>query len=177
LRRVRDLGLGLAVQSRLGQKATVCAARWGEEAVRNGPPLGDIAELGIPFGAGTDSTRDASYNPWQALRWFVTGLPYDGRGPRRAERHRLDRAAALDAYTRGSAWFSFEDDSRGSLVPGSYADLAVLAADYFTVPQDEIPSISADLTIVGGRIVHASGPFGGLQLQSAERRAAPVSDR
>jgi predicted amidohydrolase YtcJ len=175
LRRVRDLGLGLAVQSRLGQKAMVCAGRWGEEAVRNGPPIGDIAELGIPFGAGTDSTRDASYNPWQALRWFVTGLPYDQRGPRRAERHCLDRAAALDAYTRGSAWFSFEEDRRGSLVPGSFADLAVLSADYFTVPQDEIPWLTADLTIVGGRIVHASGPFGGLPLQSATRRAAPAA--
>jgi predicted amidohydrolase YtcJ len=173
LRRVRDLGLGLAVQSRLGQKAAVCAARWGEEAVRNGPPLGDIAGLGIPLGAGTDATRDASYNPWQALQWFVTGLPYDLRGPRRAERHCLDRAAALDAYTRGSAWFSFEDHTRGSLVENSYADLAVLSADYFTVPQDEIPSVSADLTVVGGRIVHASGPFGGLPLQPGARRAAP----
>jgi predicted amidohydrolase YtcJ len=174
LRRVRDLGLGLAVQSRLGQKAGVCAARWGEEAIHNGPPLGDVVELGIPFGAGTDSTRDASYNPWQALRWFVTGLPYDLRGPRRSERHCLDRAAALDAYTRGSAWFSFEDDRRGSLVPGSYADLAVLSADYFTVAQDDIPSVSADLTVVGGRVVHTSGPFDGLPLQSAAPRAAPA---
>ena len=175
LRRVRNLGLGLAVQSRLGQKAMVCAARWGEEAVRNGPPLGDIAELGIPFGAGTDSTRDASYNPWQALQWFVSGLPYDLRGPRRAERHCLDRAAALDAYTRGSAWFSFEDDTRGTLVPGSCADLAVLSADYFAIPQEDIPSISADLTIVGGRVVHASGVFGGLPLQEAAHRAAPLA--
>jgi predicted amidohydrolase YtcJ len=175
LRRVRELGLGLAVQSRLGQKAAVCATRWGEDAVRNGPPLGDIAALGIPFGAGTDSTRDASYNPWQALRWFVTGLPYDLRGPRRAERHCLDRAAALDAYTRGSAWFSFEDDSRGSLVPGSHADLAVLSADYFAVPQDEIAAVSADLTIVGGRIVHACDPFSGLPLRPAARRPAPAT--
>lgn len=173
LHRVRDLGLGLAVQSRLGQKAAVCAARWGEAAVRNGPPLGDIAELGIPFGAGTDSTRDASYNPWQALRWFVSGLPYDLRGPRRAERHCLDRAAALDAYTRGSAWFSFEEDRRGSLIPGAYADLAVLSADYFSVSQDDIPSISSDLTIVGGRIVHTAGPFDGLPLRPAKHRAAP----
>jgi predicted amidohydrolase YtcJ len=168
---VRDLGLGLAVQSRLGQKAAVCAARWGADAVQNGPPLADIAALRIPFGAGTDSTRDASYHPWQALRWFITGLPYDG-GQRRAQRHRLDRAAALDAYTRGSAWFSFEDDRRGTLVPGGYADLAVLSADYFCVAEDEIDSITADLTIVGGRIVHAVGPFAGLPVSASGRRAA-----
>ncbi len=175
LRRVRDLGLGLAVQSRLGQKAAVCAARWGDEAVRNGPPLGDIAELGIPFGAGTDSTRDASYNPWQALSWFITGLPYNLRGPRRDERHCLDRAAALDAYTRGSAWFSFEDDRRGSLVPGADADLAVLSDDYFGVPQEEIGSITAELTLVGGRVVHAGRPFAGLPVETGTPRPAPPS--
>jgi predicted amidohydrolase YtcJ len=172
LMRVRDLGLGLAVQSRLGQKAAVCAARWGEEAVRNGPPLADIAALGIPFGAGTDSTRDASYNPWQALQWFVTGLAYDG-GPRRSERHRLDRMSALSAYTSGSAWFSFEEDRRGTLVPGAYADLAVLSADYFAVPEDEIGSTTADLTIVGGRVVHAAGAFTGLEIRPDRHRAAP----
>jgi predicted amidohydrolase YtcJ len=173
LLRVRDLGLGLAVQSRLGQKAAVCAARWGADAVLNGPPLADIAALRIPFGAGTDSTRDASYHPWQALRWFVTGLASDG-GPRRAQRHRLDRIAALDAYTRGSAWFSFEDDRRGTLVPGAFADLAVLSADYFSVPDDEIGSITADLTIVGGRVVHAVGPFAGLPVRAGRPRAAPA---
>lgn len=172
LMRVRDLGLGLALQSRLGQKAAVCAARWGTEAVRNGPPLADIAALGIPFGAGTDSTRDASYNPWQALQWFVTGVAYDG-GPRRSARHRLDRRSALNAYTRGSAWFSFEEDRRGTLVPGAYADLAVLSADYFTVPEDEIGSTTADLTIVGGRVVHAAGPFTDLEIGPDRHRAAP----
>jgi predicted amidohydrolase YtcJ len=172
LMRVRDLGLGLAVQSRLAQKAAVCAARWGEDAVRNGPPLADIAALGIPFGAGTDSTRDASYNPWQALQWFVTGQAYDG-GPRRSARHRLDRQAALNAYTRSSAWFSFEEDRRGTLAPGAYADIAVLSADYFAVPDDEIGSTIADLTIVGGRVVHAAGLFADLEVRPDRHRAAP----
>jgi predicted amidohydrolase YtcJ len=170
--RVHDLGLGLAVQSRLGQKAAVAAARWGEDAVRNGPPLADIAALGIPFGAGTDSTRDASYNPWQALQWFVTGLAYDG-GPRRSARHCLDRGSAINAYTRSSAWFSFEEDRRGRLIPGAYADLAVLSADYFAVPEDEIGSTTSDLTIVGGRVVHAAGRFAGLEIRPDRHRAAP----
>jgi predicted amidohydrolase YtcJ len=173
LERVRRLGLGLAVQSRLGHKAGVCAQRWGEEAVRNGPPLGDIAALGIPFGAGTDSTRDASYNPWRALWWFVTGRSQDG-GPRRDPAHRLSRAAALDAYTRGSAWFSFEDGRRGTLRPGADADLAVLSADYFTVGEEGIPFITSDLTVVAGRTVHASPAFPGVQAQRHRPRPVPA---
>lgn len=153
----------------------MCAGRWGEEAVRNGPPLGDIVRLGIPFGAGTDSTRGASYNPWRALWWFVTGESQDG-GPRRAEPHRLGRAEALDAYTRGSTWFSFEDDRRGALGPGRDADLTVLSADYFAVDQDEIPFITSDLTVVAGRVVHASDAFPGVA-ERHHRRPAPVLPR
>jgi hypothetical protein len=174
LQRVRRLGLGLALQSRLGHKAGVCAERWGSDVVRNGPPFGEITRLGIPFGAGTDSTRGASYNPWRALWWFVTGKSQDG-GPRRVEPHRLDRSTALDAYTRGSTWFSFEDDRRGVLRPGSDADLAVLSADYFAVDEDEIPFITSDLTVVAGRIVHASGAFPGIPAERHHRRPAPAA--
>ncbi|MEV6259054.1 amidohydrolase [Nocardia sp. NPDC051911] len=158
LERVRDLGLGLTLQSRVSHKGAVCAERWGEETFRHAPPLGDMLDLGIPFGAGTDGTRAASYNPWQALWWFVTGRCLDG-GPRRDGRHRIDRAAALDAYTRGSTWFTFEENRRGRLLPGFDADLAVLSEDYFTVPEDEIPAIESELTIVSGRIVHAGRAF------------------
>ncbi|HEX3961847.1 MAG TPA: amidohydrolase [Trebonia sp.] len=174
LQRVRRLGLGLALQSRLGHKAGVCAGRWGEEVVRNGPPFSEIARLGIPFGAGTDSTRGASYNPWRALWWFATGKSQD-EGPQRAEPHRLDRATALDAYTRGSTWFSFEDHRRGVLRPGADADLAVLSADYFAVGEDEIPFITSDLTVVAGRIVHASEAFPGVPAERHDHRPAPAA--
>jgi predicted amidohydrolase YtcJ len=169
LERVRQLGLGLTVQSRMVHKARIFAERWGDELLRSAPPLGDIRRLGIPFGAGTDGTRSASYNPWQALWWFVSGRTVDG-GPRRDERHRLDRATALDAYTRGSTWFSFEESSRGVLTPGAHADLAVLSEDYFIVPEDEIPTITSDLTLVAGRVVHAAGGFAGAPVESQPAR-------
>jgi len=167
LDRVKQLGLGLALQGRLSHKAGVAAERWGEDVVRHAPPLGDIARMGIPFGAGTDSTRGGSYNPWNSLWWFVTGRSLDD-GPRRDAEHRLDRAAALDAYTRGSAWFSFEDDRRGTLRVGAAADFAVLDEDYFTVPEDEIRGIGSDLTVAAGRVVHRAGPFRDLPLQDHE---------
>lgn len=170
LNRVKSLGIGLALQGRLGQKAGVCGGRWGDDVVRHAPPLGDIRARGIPFGAGTDSTRGASYNPWQALWWFVTGRSVDD-GPRRDPEHRLDRATALEAYTRGSAWLSFEDDRRGVLRAGADADLAVLSQDYFTVPDDDIASTTADLTVVAGRVVHRTAAFDAVALQ--DHRARP----
>lgn len=173
LARVQRLGIGLALQGRLSHKATVVADRWGEDVVRHAPPLGDIVDLGIPFGGGTDSTRGASYNPWNALWWFVTGRSIDD-GPRRDERHRLDRAKALDAYTRGSAWFSFEDDRRGMLAVGADADFAILDRDYFAVDEDDIRSLGSELTVVAGRVVHRSGQFAALPLQDHRARPGPT---
>jgi predicted amidohydrolase YtcJ len=87
LERVAALGCGIAVQDRMVYRATDSAAVWGAEAVRGAPPLRDILDLGIPLGAGTDSNRVTSPNPWIALWWLVSGNTFDD-GPRRSERHR-----------------------------------------------------------------------------------------
>lgn len=161
LDRVRALGCGVAVQDRMVYRAADSARVWGEEAVRHGPPLRDVLDRGIPLGAGTDATRVASPNPWVSLWWLVTGKTFDG-GPERAPRQRLNRMQALEAYTAGSAWFSFEEHERGRLDEGMAADLAVLSDDYFTVDDDELPGLRSELTIADGRAVHASGSFAGL---------------
>ena len=64
-------------------------------------------------------------------------------------------------YTEGAAWFSFDDHHIGSFVVGKYADLAVLSHDYLTVPEQTIRRIESVLTLLGGKIVHATQPFGG----------------
>jgi hypothetical protein len=66
---------------------------------------------------------------------------------------------ALRLYTAGSSWFSGEEQEKGAIAPGRLADLAVLSADYFSIPEEEIPRIEAVLTMVGGKVVHGSGSF------------------
>ena len=63
----------------------------------------------------------------------------------------------MDCYTAGSAWLSFEETARGRPVPGAYADFAVLCEDYFAVPEDRIPLIRSELTVVAGEVVHSTG--------------------
>jgi hypothetical protein len=48
-------------------------------------------------------------------------------------------------------------------VVGKLADLAVLSKDYLSVPVDEIRSIESLLTLVGGKVVYAAGPFENLE--------------
>ena len=73
------------------------------------------------------------------------------------------RIEALRLYTQGSAWFSFEENVRGALAVGQLADLAVLSRDYLSVPVEQIGSIVSLLTMVGGRIVYADGPYATLE--------------
>ena len=65
---------------------------------------------------------------------------------------------ALRALTLDAARLTFEEGSKGSLAAGKLADLAVLDADPTTITPDEIRSLPVPMTIVGGRVVHESGP-------------------
>jgi predicted amidohydrolase YtcJ len=64
----------------------------------------------------------------------------------------LSRAEALASYTINNAYAAFEEDLKGSVTPGKWADLVVLSDDFFTVPEQQIPDIQIDLTIVGGEV-------------------------
>ncbi|HEX2513821.1 MAG TPA: amidohydrolase, partial [Chloroflexota bacterium] len=133
LRRVQALGAGLLVQSRYRLRGDELREAWGAEALRGLPPLRAILDSGVAVGGGTDAMRVAAYHPFRSLHWFVTGRTPTGVETRSPE-HCLSREEALRLYTLGSAWFSFEEGTRGSLEPGKLADLAVLSADFLTVP-------------------------------------------
>jgi predicted amidohydrolase YtcJ len=62
-------------------------------------------------------------------------------------------------YTRNSAFMANDDDKRGTLEPGKFADLAVLSSGYLTAPVKQIGKIRSVLTMVGGNVVYAAPPF------------------
>jgi predicted amidohydrolase YtcJ len=75
----------------------------------------------------------------------------------------MTREEALRIHTIGSSWLTFEEGRKGSIEVGKHADLAVLNGDYLTVPEERIPALESLLTIVGGRVVYAAGPFAQLR--------------
>ena len=44
----------------------------------------------------------------------------------------------LELYTKGSAWFSNEQNKKGSFIENQFADFAVLSKDFFSIPDEEI---------------------------------------
>ena len=158
IERVKALGGGIAVQNRMAFQGEYFAALYGARQAQRTPPIRRMLEIGVPVGAGTDATRVSSYNPYLSLYWLITGKTIGGLSLYPKE-NRLDRAEALRLYTMGSSWFSTEDGKKGALGPGQLADLAVLSADYFSIPDEEIKQLESVLTIVGGKVVYASEEF------------------
>ncbi|MGH7492342.1 MAG: amidohydrolase [bacterium] len=158
LMRVKALGGGIAVQHRMALQGEYFINRYGADAAEAAPPIKKMLELGVPVGAGTDATRVGTYNPWIALYWLVAGKTLGGTKLYPKE-NCLDRMEALRLYTHGSAWFSGEENIKGALAPGKLADLAVLSADYFSVPEEEIRRIESVLTVVDGKVVYGAGDF------------------
>ncbi len=158
IERIKMLGGGIAIQHRMAFQGEYFVDRYGASAARATPPIARMLDMDVPVGGGTDATRVASYDPWVALYWLTTGKTLGGL-TLYDEDNVLDRETALRIWTQGSAWFSGEADVKGTLAPGQYADLAVLSADYMSVPPEEIRRITAVLTIVGGRIVYGEGMY------------------
>jgi hypothetical protein len=79
-----------------------------------------------------------------------------------ADRNLMSREEALRAYSAAGAWMSNEEDKKGTLSVGKWADLAVLSDDYLTVPEGRISQLSSVLTMVGGKVVYGDGKYASL---------------
>jgi predicted amidohydrolase YtcJ len=158
IERIASLGGGIAVQHRMAYQGEYFVERYGQGAAETTPPLAQMLEAGVPLSAGTDATRVASYNPWVSLAWLVTGRTVGGLKIY-PQRNCLDRETALRMWTEKVTWFSNEEGKKGRIEVGQLADLIVPDRDYFSCPEEEIAEITADLTIVGGRIVYGGRDF------------------
>jgi predicted amidohydrolase YtcJ len=167
LKRMKVLGVGWLMQNAFYFRGEAFLGQRGAEAARRSPPIGSALRMGLVIGGGTDAHRVMNYNPFISLQWMLDGKTVAGMPTRSAE-ETPTREEALRLYTLGSAWFSFDDAQRGSLSAGKLADLVVLTKDYLSVPVEEIGTITSVLTMVGGRVVYAAGPYAALEEKTAD---------
>ena len=158
LERVAALGGSINIQNRMSLDGEAFVQKYGEKTAADAPPIARIREMGIPLACGTDANRATSYNPWVGVHWLLTGKTLGG-AKLQGDRNLLDRTEALRLYTSGGAWMSSEEHKKGALEPGKLADLVILSSDYFSVPVDEVMDLESLLTMVGGKVVYAAGPF------------------
>ncbi len=158
LQRLKSLNGSIAIQHRMAYQAESFIKRYGQEAAAATPPIKKMLDMGITVGMGSDGTRVSSYNPWVGLYWLTTGKSIGGTKYMN-DANLLDRTTALKLYTQGSAKLVNLHADRGMIKEGYLADFAVLSANYFEAPEEEIKDITAHLTILNGKAVYADGIF------------------
>jgi len=81
-------------------------------------------------------------------RKTLKGNPENGYEPNQ----KMTRLEALKTYTINAAYAAFEEDIKGSIEIGKYADFTVLSKNIITIPEDEILQTDILYTIINGQI-------------------------
>lgn len=126
----------------------------GPARAAEGYAFGTLLKSGAILAFGTDYPVEL-INPFRGLyaavtREFETGGPQAGWLPE----EKLTLEEAIHAYTLGSAYAEFEEQRKGTLTLGKFADLIVLSQDITRVPSRALLNTEVLLTVVGGKIVY-----------------------
>ena len=125
-------------------------SRLGDErTARTSYPWRDLIDSGALLANGTDVPVEP-IDPIASL--YATVSRRTSQGGMFFPEQALTREEALASYTINNATAAFEENVKGSITPGKWADLVVLSRDFFAVPEADIPDIQIDMTIVGGQI-------------------------
>lgn len=109
----------------------------------------DMLDAGIAVALSTDAPVVPDDNPFIGLKAAVDRK--DHAGVPLAENQAISIDEALYAYTMGGAILSGDEDNRGSITPGKWADLIVLSGDPVTTPTEDLLSLKVEETYVGGQ--------------------------
>ncbi len=154
--RAADLGVAVASQPPFayvrGAPGEVYERRLGASRVARTYPFRWLVDAGIRFGAGSDSPVVPN-DPLLGIHGLVNG---------HYESQRLTAREALAAYTTEAAWVDREDDVKGLLREGYYADLAVLDTNILEAPTDRLRETKVLLTMRRGSITWDAGSIAGL---------------
>ncbi len=150
LQRVKKLGLVLALHSYVyehGDKMdTYGQKRWGMMH-----PNRSVLEYGIPVAGNSDYSVSAA-DPLLRIQSMVTRKTAEGKvyGPEQ----KISVEDAIRIWTLGSAYASFEENTKGSIEIRKLADLVILSQDPTKVDPNTIKDIEVEKTIIGGKIVY-----------------------
>lgn len=134
----------------------VWAPSIGAERAQRGWPWRSIEKTGGVLAFGSDWPI-VTLNPWPGIQNALTRQTTEGEPPGGwLPAERISLADAIRAYTLGAAFAARREQTTGSLEPGKFADLIVLAQDLFMIEPTVIGKTEVLLTMVGGNVVYES---------------------
>ena len=114
-------------------------------------PVRAMLDAGLTVALSSDAPVVPDDNPLVGMKAAIDRLdPIQPIAPEQA----ITAAEALYAYTMGGAVASRDEDNRGSLTPGKWADLAILSGDPLSTPTESLLDIQVEQTYVGGKLCY-----------------------
>lgn len=155
LPRFAQLGVVPAMQPRHCSPDLV-AGTWmenvGEERWDRAWRFKSLADSGARLAFSSD-WQVGEMDPLVGLYSALTRAGLDG-GSAWTPDERLDLDTSLRAYTQGGAWAWHAENELGVIRVGARADVVVWSANLYALEAEELLGERADLTIVGGAVVH-----------------------
>jgi predicted amidohydrolase YtcJ len=128
--------------------------RIGPERCKTTYPFKSFLDHGVRMCFGSDWTV-APLDPLLGLYAAVTRRTTDGKHPNGwVPDQRILIEQAIRAYTLESAYAAYEEDDKGSLSKGKFADFVVLSHNLLEIDSAEILDVRVEMTVVGGRTVY-----------------------
>jgi predicted amidohydrolase YtcJ len=156
LPRMKSLGLFLSLQDHLYLAGPSLVKYWGKERAFLTTPVKMYLDAGLPVSGGTDSSV-VPYSPLWVIYHFVTRDTISG-GPMGVDQ-KSSREDALRMVTRNHWYLTFEENTKGIIAPGRFADMVVLPEDIMTIPAKRIEQMRVMMTMVGGKVVYRDADF------------------
>jgi hypothetical protein len=154
--RIKDLGLYISAQDHLYVAGPVLEKYWGRKRAEWTTPVKAYLENNIPVSGGTDAPV-VPYPPLSVIYHFITrGTISDGVF---GTDQKISREEALRLVTHNHWYLTFEENVKGTIEKGRYADLVVLQENPMTVPAERIPEIKILVTMVSGKVVYQNDEF------------------
>jgi predicted amidohydrolase YtcJ len=151
------LGIGASIQYTWAN--ALIASRWEAvylpEVLEWAYPWRRMADRGIPIIGGTDFPSTSRSQAMHTISWLATRKAYaDDIVPEWMAGDELTVEEGLRAMTVTNAWHVFEEDVKGSIVPGKLADLTILSNNPLEVDPFDVRDITIEMTIMDGIIRH-----------------------
>jgi len=154
--RFKQLGVIASMQGiHCTSDAPFVVKRLGEERARAGAyAWRSLLDAGVVIANGTDAPVE-QIDPIPNIYASVTRSRLDN-GQVFFPEQAMTRKEAIYSYTLANAYAAKEDDIKGSLEPGKWADIVLLSKNLLTCPDDSIPDIKVMMTMVGGKVKYIS---------------------
>jgi len=154
LKKISQLGLHVYAQSIfLDYDIHMVKARVGEELAGTSYSWKTLKKSGATVSNGSDCPVELP-DVMAGIQCAVTRSDLKGSVPAYLPEEAFTVQEAIDGFSSGAAYASFEEHQKGTIEPGQLADFVVLEENPFTVDPFQLAEIAILQTYVGGRNVY-----------------------